>query len=80
MPYETFLDLVDECKKCKILKTWNGSNPVNYYNGKIIYPVELLVLYVLRYLARGLTMDDLQECTAINAETISTFKNIIIVP
>ena len=73
MPYVTFLDLVDECKKSKILETWNGLNPINVYNGKIIYPMELLVLCVLRYLGRGLTMDDLQECTAINAETIRTF-------
>ena len=41
---------------------WNGS-----------LPLSLLLLGALRYLGRGWTFDDIEEATAINAETVRQF-------
>ena len=69
MPVAAFLQLIkwieeEEwfpwCHRCDAL----GNLPV---------PVELLVLGCLRYLGRGWTFDDLEECTGISEETHRIF-------
>ena len=72
LPYESFLDLVEECKESSYFQQWWGTT-YHYYNKKRPVPLQLLVLSVLRYLGRGWTMDDLEEVTVINEETIRQF-------
>lgn len=72
MPYESYVDLVNECDKSPIMGQWSRL-PEFRYNKKKGTSLELLVLCALRWLGRGWTMDDLQENTQINIETIRQF-------
>ena len=71
MPYESYLKLVQDCLDSPIFKLWTCYK--KRYNQKKGAPIELLVLCVLRYLGRGWTIDDLNETTIINYETIWKF-------
>ena len=46
--------------------------------GKDAKPLQLLILGALRYLGRGLTFDDLEECTAISEELHRQFFHVFI--
>ena len=72
MPYHSFLDLVRECEQSPILATWSRL-PEFCINKKKGVSIELLVLCALRWLGQGWTIDDLQENTQINVETIRLF-------
>ena len=72
MPYESYLDLVEQCKHSEHFEQWS-ENKFNKFNKRKPISLQLLVLCVLRYLGRGWTFDDLEEVTVINAETIRIF-------
>ena len=72
MPYTAFFDLVGQCILSDVFIQWTQSIH-NKYNKQPTIPIELLVLCVLRYLSRGWTLDNLQEPTAINKETVRIF-------
>jgi hypothetical protein len=42
MPYDCFLDLVEQCKDSDIFKRWASGNDCNPYNKKKILPLKLL--------------------------------------
>ena len=77
MPYDSYLDLVEKCKRSNIFKKWLPQN-LHCYNKKLPVPIVLLVLCVLRYLGRGWMADDLYEATTINRETIRQFIHAFI--
>ena len=72
MPYNSYLDFVNECEKSPIMAQWSRL-PEFRYNKKKGASIELLMLCVLRWLGRGWTIDDLHENTLINPETIRLF-------
>ena len=53
----------------EIMAQW-GSYKVHRYNKKPGTPIELLVLADLQYIGRAWTIDDLEEATVINCETL----------
>jgi hypothetical protein len=61
MPYQQYLNLVDECMVSSYFKRWSSDKSS---------PMELLILACLRYLGRGWTFDDLQESTGISSDVI----------
>lgn len=68
LPYQCFLDLVDEAAENKWFPRWaKASEP------KKSSPLELMILGALRYLGRGWTFDDLEESTAISREVHRVF-------
>ena len=75
MPYNSFLDLVNQCMESTYFCRWTN-NSINPYNKQPVLPLGLLVLSALRYLGRGWTFDDLQEATAISTETLRIFLHI----
>ena len=72
MPYESFIDLFEQCQCSEYFEQWSGT-VVHKYNKKKPTSLKLLILCVLRYLGRGWTIDDLEEVTVINPETIRIF-------
>ena len=69
LPYDRFLQLVDDCRASDLFKRWTGKDAV----GRDATPLELLVLGSLRYLGRGWTFDDIEEATAVSKEVHRTF-------
>ena len=70
MPYDSYLDLVQQCEDDPIFDKWWSCN---VYNKKQPTLIKLLVLCVLCYLGRGWRIDDLVEAMTINQETIRQF-------
>ena len=71
MPYVSFqelLSLVKEDSDC--FGAWISGVDCT---GRMSSPVELLLLGTLRYLGRGFTFDDCEECTNISEETHRRF-------
>lgn len=64
IPYANYLELVELCTSDYRFQKWCGFKK----NNKRASPIELLVLGALRYLGRGFTFDDIEECTAISCE------------
>ena len=69
LPYEQYLDLVQQVKSNELFDRWCGFKS----NNKKVSPVELLVLGSLCYLGRGWTVDDCEESTAIDKEVHHRF-------
>ena len=81
MPYGSYLDLVQLCDQDSLeqdgyFRRWR--NGKKSYGGQPCAPLQLLVLTSLRYLGRGWTFDDLEECTATSAEVIRVFFHCFI--
>ena len=77
LPYACYQELAQLCEEESItneessMKRWRPGNKAA--NGKPAAPLGLLLLCALRYLGRGWTFDDLEECTAISQEVIRNF-------
>ena len=76
LPFPCYLELVvlceDEAVANGYMKRWKPGAAAA--NKKPAAPLKLLVpLCALRYLGRGWTFDDLEECTAISQEVIRNF-------
>jgi hypothetical protein len=69
IPYTNYLELVELCRADDRFRKWCGFKK----NNKRASPIELLVLGALRYLGRGFTFDDIEECTAISREVHRCF-------
>jgi hypothetical protein len=69
LPYPNFRELVEWVSADPLFDRWCGWKS----NNKKASPVELLVLGALRYLGRGWTFDDIEECTAISKEVHRIF-------
>ena len=69
LPYTNYLELVELCRADYRFQKWCGYKK----NKKKASPIELLVLGALRYLGRGFTFDDIEECTAISCEVHRVF-------
>jgi hypothetical protein len=67
--YPNFRELVEWVSGDPLFDRWCGMK----CNNKKTSPVELLVLGSLRYLGRGWTFDDVEECTAISKEVHRVF-------
>ena len=65
LPYDQFLVFVAEAREQRWFPRWGK------WNANI--PLELLILGAFHYLGRGWTFDDLEESTAISAETHRIF-------
>ncbi|KAG7355367.1 DDE superfamily endonuclease [Nitzschia inconspicua] len=79
LPYDQYRELVEMCTAdsmkedgTSLLKRRRPGKKAAL-TGKPAAPLELLVLTTLRYLGRGWTFDDLEECTAISEEVIRVF-------
>ena len=71
MSYHEFQILLEMVKNDALFTRWHQHKRDAY--GTRASPIELLLLGALRYLGRGLTFDDLEECTAIHEETHRQF-------
>lgn len=69
IPYAQFTSFVEEAKEENWFPRWMGKDAA----GKESSPLELLILGAFRYLGRGFTFDDLEECTAISEEVHRKF-------
>eukprot|EP00804_Cyclotella_cryptica_P015709 CCRYP_019516-RA/>CCRYP_019516-RA protein AED:0.25 eAED:0.25 QI:0/0/0/1/1/1/2/0/275 len=69
LPYNNFEELSVECKASNLFMRWMSCDAV----GQKATPIELLVLGALRYLGRGWTFDDIEECTAVSQEVHRVF-------
>jgi hypothetical protein len=74
LPYNNYIELVDMCRADYRFDRWCGFKK----NKKKSSPIELLVLGSLRYLGRGFTFDDIEECTAISTEVHRTFFHLFV--
>ena len=70
MPIEKYSELLSLVKSDDHFSSWSNAFDCT---GKNSSPIELLLLGSLRYLGRGLTFDDMEECTAISEETHRRF-------
>lgn len=70
-PYAQFNWFANEAIKENWFPKWkpNGTDAA----GKKSSPLKLLILGAFRYLGRGLTFDDMEECTAISEEVHRVF-------
>jgi len=75
LPYEQYLDLVQQVQSNMLFDRWCGFK----CNNVKVSPVELLVLGSLRYLGRGWTFDDCEESTAIDKEVHRRFFKVFII-
>ena len=64
------------CSQSSFFDQWSKYREIKKF--KKVAPLELLVLCVLRYLGRGWVIDDLEEATCINYETIRQFIHTFI--
>ena len=74
LPYNDFLQLVEEVESNEMFARWCGKDAV----GIDASPIKLLVLGFLRYTGRGFTFDDLEEATNISREVHRQFLHIFI--
>ena len=73
MTYNSFLDLALQCEESGYFERWSQTELIHKYDKTKPIPLKLLLLAVFCYLGRCWTFDDLQEDTAINAETMRIF-------
>ena len=71
LPYANFIALADDVEHDELFERWtrkdaSGEEPSN---------IKLLVLGVMRYLGRGWTLDDIEECNGISREVNRVFIN-----
>ena len=71
LSYKNYLELLNELKESGKFEQWKEGSADKY--GVEASPLSLLLLGTLRYLGRGWTFDDIEEATAINAETVQQF-------
>ena len=71
LPYQQFLQLVEQISVHDMFIRWHPGRKNGA--GKPTSPLSLLLLGSLRYLGRGLTMDDLEEYANINQEVHRVF-------
>ncbi len=69
LPYQQYLELVENVKSNELFHRWCGVNSKN----KKVSPVELLLLGTLQYLGCGWTFDDCEESTAIDKDVHCCF-------
>ncbi len=69
LPYDSFIELVNQCKGDELFVRWTKKDSC----GDMPADIRLLLLGTLRYIARGLTFDDLEEATCISAEVHRVF-------
>ena len=69
LPFDTYVALVEDAQNANWFPRWPGGKCV----GKDASPIELLVLGSLRYIGRGFTFDDCEECTAVSEEVHRCF-------
>ena len=74
LSYNSFKKLLNEVKQHELFSRWLNKDAA----GDSAVPIDLLLLGFLRYVGRGFTLDDLEECTAIDAETHRQFIKIFI--
>ena len=74
LTYDAFNRLLQDVRNHVIFSRWSKFDAV----GDPPVPMELLLLGFLRYVGRGFTFDDLEECTAISRETHRQFMNTFI--
>ena len=65
LSHKEFKNIVIDLKRDVLFSLWNNSDAV----GDPLVPIELLLLVFLQMVGRGFTLDNLEECTAISAET-----------
>ena len=70
LPYHKFVSILEEATNENWFPKWADRKLLN---GKRHTPLSLLILGSLRYLGRGFTFDDCEECTAISEEVHHTF-------
>jgi hypothetical protein len=70
LPYHKFVSILEEATIENWFPKWADRKLLN---GKRHTPLSLLILGSLRYLGRGFTFDDCEECTAISEEVHHTF-------
>jgi hypothetical protein len=70
LPYHKFLELVEEARLENWFPRWTRLHPKNNLPPS---PLELLILGSLRYLGRGFTFDDCEECTAVSEDVHRVF-------
>jgi len=75
MTYEQFQTTLVKVKRSYLFDRWVTGRDAT---GKPSSPIELMVLGAMRHLGRGLTFDDLEECTAIHEETHRQFLHVCI--
>ena len=69
LSYPKYLQMVEDIENHDIFKRWPSKDAV----GDSSVPIELLLLGFFCYCGRAFTMDDLEESTAISAETHRQF-------
>ena len=74
LSYDSFKKILHDIKANEAFERWSKKDAV----GNPPVPIELLLLGFFRYVGRGFTFDDLEECTAISAETHRQFMLSII--
>ena len=74
LPYEQYLELVQQVQSNELFDRWCGSKS----NNKKVSPVELLVLGSLCYLGNGWTFGDIEESTVIDKEVHRRFFHVFI--
>ena len=74
LPYNNYIELVEMCCEDKRFERWTGFK----INRVRTSPIQLLVLGSLRYLGRGFTFDDIEECTAVSRHVHRDFFHAFI--
>ena len=69
LPHHSFLELANEISHHELYARWSSSDCTGVDSSNIT----LLLLGALRYLGRGFTFDDIEECTAISREVNRVF-------
>ena len=69
LPHHSFLELANEISHHKLFARWSSTDCTGVESSNII----LLLLGAMRYLSRGFTFDDIEECTAISREVNRVF-------
>ena len=76
VPYSSFQSLLELVKKEPSFNRWDENNSIRSKRKR--KPIGLLLLGALRYLGRGWTFDDLEECTGISQETHRVLFHIFV--
>ena len=74
VPYANYLELLQWIRDDTRFDCWCGEK----INKKMLSPIQLLVLGLLRYLGRGWTFDNIEEQTAISKEVHRIFFHAFI--
>ena len=69
LPHHSFLELANEISHHELFARWSSSDCTGVESSNI----KILLLGAMRYLGRGFTFDDIEECTAISREVNRVF-------